>query len=178
VHAVEQQANEVIVSDGAGCDVIAWEDLRGGNFDIYARRDQQRGHGAVWTADGCRALHAAGDQHNSAIVADGTGGASSHGTNSSTGVDAADGLRAAVTGGRSVSWRPTGVALCTATGDQGVPASGGGWLGRGRGGVGRRARDSARRLRAANQQRGYAAVDRERCRRVLGIRDLRPRRGS
>jgi hypothetical protein len=147
------QANEVIVSDGAGGAVIAWEDLRGGNFDIYARRINSAGT-AQWTADGVALCTQPGDQHNSAIVADGTGGAIVAWVDLRVGIDAADLYAQRITGAGSISWAADGVALCTATGDQGIPAlvadgSGGAVAAWDDGRAGR-----ARRLRAADQQRG------------------------
>jgi hypothetical protein len=63
-----------IVSDGAGGAIIAWYDYRSGtSYDVYAQRISQHGWG--WTANGVATSTASGDQENSAVVSDGSGGA-------------------------------------------------------------------------------------------------------
>src|SRR5258708_5548924 len=41
---VNDQSNPAITSDGAGGAIVAWQDLRGGNFDIYAQRIESFGY--------------------------------------------------------------------------------------------------------------------------------------
>src|SRR5439155_709977 len=74
--ASSDQARPVIVPDGAGGAILAWEDDRNGPGDIYAQH--LLATGAVdggWPADG-RALCSAADiQGAPAITSDGAGGA-------------------------------------------------------------------------------------------------------
>jgi hypothetical protein len=68
------QDTPTIVSDGAGGAVVAWEDGRSGNYDIYAQRID--GSGAVqWAANGVALCTAINNQFTSPIVSDGAGGA-------------------------------------------------------------------------------------------------------
>ncbi len=74
--AAGNQQGPSIVSDGAGGAIVAWSDLRGGTFDVYAHH--VLASGAVdpgWPADGLVLSNAAGNQTGSPIVSDGAGGA-------------------------------------------------------------------------------------------------------
>jgi hypothetical protein len=64
----------VMVGDGHGGAIIAWEDTRAGNGDIYAQRIDSSGT-TRWTTDGIVVSNAAADQGNPKIVSDGSGGA-------------------------------------------------------------------------------------------------------
>ncbi|RJR27600.1 MAG: hypothetical protein C4574_05945 [Candidatus Latescibacterota bacterium] len=68
------QRNPVVVSDGAGGAIIAWQDDRAGNNDIYAQRVNASGT-ALWMADGQAICSATGNQMFPEIASDGTGGA-------------------------------------------------------------------------------------------------------
>jgi hypothetical protein len=72
--ADSNQWNPVVVSDGAGGAIVAWQDFRAGNADIYAQRILADGT-AAWTSDGVPLCTAAGDQLGQAITSDGAGGA-------------------------------------------------------------------------------------------------------
>ncbi len=62
-----------LVSDGAGGAIIAWEDIRSGDTDIYAQRVS--GSGVVqWTTNGVPVCVAAQTQQFPAIISDGMGG--------------------------------------------------------------------------------------------------------
>ncbi len=73
-----------VVTDGAGGAIVAWEDQRTDDRDLYAQRVAANGT-VLWTADGVPVCTAAGDQalyHSSTsttgftpLVSDGTGGA-------------------------------------------------------------------------------------------------------
>jgi hypothetical protein len=57
------EKNDVFaVSDGAGGAIVAWEDERAGDRDVYAQRIDVNGV-ALWTTDGVAVCKAAGDQH-------------------------------------------------------------------------------------------------------------------
>jgi hypothetical protein len=68
------QAYPTIVPDGSGGAVIAWQDLRSGDQDIYAQRLNSAG-ALQWAADGVGICIIAGDQRNPTLVSDGAGGA-------------------------------------------------------------------------------------------------------
>jgi hypothetical protein len=57
----------VIVEDGAGGALVAWEDLRGGDSDIYAQRISDLG-ALRWTASGQPACMASGGQYGAVLV--------------------------------------------------------------------------------------------------------------
>jgi len=68
------QRNPVILSDGSGGAIIAWEDSRSGNYDIYAQRVNPSGS-TLWTTNGVAISTASSDQANPVILSDGSGGA-------------------------------------------------------------------------------------------------------
>jgi hypothetical protein len=72
--ATSYQLNPIIVADGVGGAIVAWQDLRGGsNYDIYAQRVDP--HGVVqWDANGNVVCAGPGSQEAPTIVADGVGG--------------------------------------------------------------------------------------------------------
>ncbi|MGI8907755.1 MAG: hypothetical protein ACR2IE_14835 [Candidatus Sumerlaeaceae bacterium] len=61
-------------TDGAGGMLLAWEDVRNGNFDAYAQRIKVDGT-LGWAAGGVPAVSVAGDQRDPVVVTDGAGGA-------------------------------------------------------------------------------------------------------
>ncbi len=61
------QSNPKIEPDGSGGSIIAWQDRRSGNYDIYAQRIDASG-GAVWTANGVAVCTAAGSQSGLDLV--------------------------------------------------------------------------------------------------------------
>ena len=63
-----------VVSDGAGGAIVAWEDLRGANWDVRAQRVNAAG-AVQWTANGVVVSAATGNQQGVSIVSDGAGGA-------------------------------------------------------------------------------------------------------
>ncbi len=68
------QHNPVITSDGNGGAIIAWQDNRSGNADIYAQRIN--GDGVVqWDADGVAVCDTISDQTFPQLISDGNGGA-------------------------------------------------------------------------------------------------------
>ncbi len=65
-----------IVADGAGGAVVAWEDHRGTNDDVYAQHVLAKGTvDPAWPTDGQVLCAAVDDQFNLVIAADGGGGA-------------------------------------------------------------------------------------------------------
>jgi hypothetical protein len=63
----------VIARDGVGGAIIAWDDNRKGNYDIYAQRIDAAGT-VQWTTNGVGVSTASGNQNWPAIVDDGAGG--------------------------------------------------------------------------------------------------------
>ena len=72
--ATSYQYYPKICSDGAQGAIIAWEDSRNGNYDIYAQRINSIGT-IQWTTDGVAITTAFDDQRNLQISSDGEGGA-------------------------------------------------------------------------------------------------------
>jgi len=113
------QSGVVIAADGSGGAVVAWQDARAGNLDIYARRINSAGT-PQWTADGVALCTQPGDQDGPSLVADGTGGAIVAWRDLRGGVNT-DVYAARVTNTGFVPWAADGIVLCNAAGDQGFP---------------------------------------------------------
>lgn len=71
--APSYQWEQVIAADGRGGAIIAWEDRRSGDWDIYVQRVDGSGE-VVWTPDGVPLCTATGTQEDAVVVADGAGG--------------------------------------------------------------------------------------------------------
>ena len=70
------QTRPTVVSDGAGGAVVAWEDQRTGNWDIYAQHVLAAGTvDPRWPANGRALCTAINDQSRPEMVSDGAGGA-------------------------------------------------------------------------------------------------------
>lgn len=114
-----KQSNQVMVSDGAGGAIVAWQDQRGADFDIYVQRIDASGV-ARWTANGVALCTATSDQYAPQIISDGAGGAivawpdHRNGTNDDVYVRRVDASGVA-------QWTANGVALCTANDNQSRP---------------------------------------------------------
>jgi hypothetical protein len=111
----------VIVSDGAGGAIAAWEDFRSGTYgDIYARRISAAGT-PLWTVDGVALSVATGAQSLPAIASDGAGGAIVTWFDYRNGSNI-DVYTQRVSAAGVAQWVADGVPLSTATGDQEYPA--------------------------------------------------------
>ncbi|MBA7532249.1 hypothetical protein ES705_24475 [subsurface metagenome] len=117
--ATQNQYSPTIVSDGAGGAIIIWEDMRSGNFDIYARRINSAGN-VQWTADGEAICTASNNQRYPAIVSDGAGGAII------TWYDERDAdvniYAQRIDSAGDVQWTANGKVICQAMGGQYDPA--------------------------------------------------------
>jgi hypothetical protein len=71
--AFDLQMNPTIISDGGTGAFIAWQDRRGGDFDIYVQRIDALGN-VQWAADGIAVCAAGADQSDARLVTDGAGG--------------------------------------------------------------------------------------------------------
>jgi hypothetical protein len=107
------QVTPVIASDGVGGAIVAWQDYRGADADVYAQRLNASGAGQ-WTPNGIAVSAAAGAQVIQAISTDGASGAI---------VGWADG-RGPYWNVRAQRLDPNGSALWTADGSTFDPVSG------------------------------------------------------
>ncbi len=108
-----------IAPDGSGGAIIAWMDMRSGDFDVYAQ-NVDAGGTMLWTAGGVAvSAVAASNQSVTALVSDGAGGAIIVWEDWRNGNEDvyADRLGSA---GNSV-WILNGLPICNATGGQGSP---------------------------------------------------------
>ena len=114
------QMIRAIVSDDAGGAIIAWEDSRLGDADIYAQHISSAGAIVVgWPTDGAALCATTGAQTAPAMIADGAGGAIV--TWQDARGDAGDIYAQRVSAAGAVQWTADGVPICTVTGDQGSP---------------------------------------------------------
>jgi len=119
--ALNGQEFPLIVSDGAGGAIVAWQDYRNGaSTDIYARRVNASGV-PQWTSNGVALCVAASDQQRYAMVSDGAGGA----------IVCWDDLRSGgtydvyaqrISFSGTVLWTADGAVVSTAASDQQSPA--------------------------------------------------------
>lgn len=72
--AAGSQTNPMLASDGATGAIVAWQDQRSGNWNIYAQRVNAVGT-VQWAADGIVLCDAALSQTSPQIISDGSGGA-------------------------------------------------------------------------------------------------------
>ncbi|HET9327016.1 MAG TPA: FlgD immunoglobulin-like domain containing protein [Candidatus Eisenbacteria bacterium] len=108
-----------IISDGAGGAVIAWFDLRNGNWDVFAQRINAASGTGQWTANGVALGSGTGDQRDPRIISDGAGGAIVTWYDSRSGNSDIYAQRVDANG--NAQWTPNGVALCTAANEQTIP---------------------------------------------------------
>ena len=114
------QFSPAIVSDGSGGAIMAWEDNRSGNYDIYAERINSSGV-SQWTANGVAICAASNDQISAALVSDLNHGAIIVWNDSRNGATATDIYAQRILSAGSVSWTANGVALCVASNNQSLP---------------------------------------------------------
>ena len=114
----DQRSPEIITDGGAGA-IVTWWDYRSGNYDIFAQRVNGSGE-MQWSANGVVLCAAIGSQWTPVIVTDGTGGAIVTWIDYRSGEGDIYAQRMNASG--VVQWAADGVALCTATRGQSVPA--------------------------------------------------------
>lgn len=113
-NAADQTA-PVLTSDGIGGTIIAWQDWRSGNRDIYAQRIDSTG-AVLWTANGVAVVEKNSHQRGPRIVSDGAQGAVIVWEDSINGNW--DIFVQHINAFGAVQWTSGGVAVCTAAGDQ------------------------------------------------------------
>jgi hypothetical protein len=113
-----EQSSPTIVSDGASGAIIAWNDTRNGNSDIYAQRINAAG-AVQWTPDGVAICTATSVQSYPMIVSDGAAGAIITWQDFRSGNFDIYARRIDATG--AVQWTADGVAISTAANDQPSP---------------------------------------------------------
>lgn len=108
----------LLISDGSGGAIIAWQDSRNANYDIYAQRVSSAGV-VQWTANGNPVCNVSGDQYYQELISDGKGGAII------TWQDLrnfnADIYAQRINTLGLLQWTNDGVPICTATYDQYLP---------------------------------------------------------
>ena len=115
--AIDTLAQEapVVTSNGAGGAIIAWQDLRAGQYDIYAQAVSAAG-APQWTADGVAVCAASGTQVVQGIVSDNAGGAIVAWRDLRTGDS--DVYAQRVNGSGASVWTANGAGVCVLSGAQ------------------------------------------------------------
>jgi hypothetical protein len=117
--AGSNQSSPVVISDGAGGGIIAWQDRRSSRDDIYAQRINSSGT-SQWLSNGVPLCTAAFDQEAPKIVSDGGGGAIVVWEDSRAGAWDVDVQRINASG--TALWTNNGVALVTMPEEQVAPS--------------------------------------------------------
>jgi hypothetical protein len=121
--AIDTQANPKIINDGQGCVIITWEDLRNGNYDIYAQR-LDIGSGsptAGWGPNGNAVCLSIGTQMYPQIASDGSGGAIIVWTDCRDSVTLPDIYAQRIKYTGMPVWTTGGIPICQASGNQDKP---------------------------------------------------------
>lgn len=118
--AANSQMNPVIVADGAGGAVIAWQDSRSASNDIYAQRISATG-APQWTGNGVAVCTATNGQTDPGIATDGSGGAIVVWMDYRSGGNS-DVYAQRVSAGGAPQWTADGAPLCTEASIQEFPA--------------------------------------------------------
>lgn len=109
---VTDQAAPSATEDTKGGIIVAWNDWRNGNRDIYAQRFDSSGN-ALWAANGVAAVAKAGQQQDAKLTPDGTGGAIIVWQDSING--AWDIYAQKLNSSGAAVWTAGGVVICSAT---------------------------------------------------------------
>src|SRR6185295_6109630 len=118
--ATADQRFPSLCNDGASGGIVAWQDSRGANADIYAQRVNAAGT-AQWTANGVAICASATDQLTPKIQADPTGGAVIAWSDARTPANGLDIYGQHVNTAGAVLWTANGVLLSDGVGNQDLP---------------------------------------------------------
>jgi predicted lipoprotein with Yx(FWY)xxD motif len=118
-NAADYQYGPVITTDGGGGAIIAWQDYRAGNYDIYTQRVNPSG-AVQWTANGVVLCSLGGNENDPAIVSDGVGGAIVAWVDNQGSHDDIFAQRVDMLG--AIQWTVNGTAVCVWSGDQNSPS--------------------------------------------------------
>ncbi len=122
-YASGDQSAHQVVADGTGGCIVAWQDRRGANFDIYALRVSAAGELAPgWPLNGRATCAAVGDQFAPAITGGGTGGAIVAWQDRRAGNHDIYALRLTASGAVAPGWTANGTPVCTLPSSQASPA--------------------------------------------------------
>jgi len=117
--AVSYQIYPDAAPDGSGGVLVAWQDLRNGNYDVYAQRISAI-QAALWRTNGAVVCSTAAGTYQPKIASDGSGGAIVVWENLiSGGTSDIFGQRLDASGNQM--WAAAGVAVCNATNYQQYP---------------------------------------------------------
>jgi len=118
--AIYTQHDPMVVTDGSGGAIIAWEDYRSGSsYDIYTQRVDSDGN-LLWGSAGVAISTASYDQDNPSIIPDGSGGAIITWRDIRNGFDY-DIYAQRVNASGVVQWMVDGDTICGASGSQQYP---------------------------------------------------------
>jgi hypothetical protein len=109
-----------IVADGFGGAIISWRDFRAGNWDVYAQRVSPDGK-IRWKPKGAAVCALKSHQDYPRLAPDGSGGAVFCWDDYRAGSSNRDIYAQRITASGARAWGSSGVAVCTAPGDQIYP---------------------------------------------------------
>ncbi len=113
------QVQPKISSDGSGGAIIMWEDMRGGQWDLYSQRINSSGV-KQWATNGVVICNASGNKDSYQMISDGSGGAIMAWRDPRSGVSFDIYAQKINTSG-SVQWGSNELAICTKTDTQQDP---------------------------------------------------------
>ena len=119
-NAIDKSAAPQIVTDGSGGAIIAWEDERNTEYDIYVQKIDSAGI-TKWDANGTIICNATIDQFYPTLVSDGEGGAIITWQDERDGSGLRDIYAQKINSAGVVQWTPNGVVVCNFTGSQREP---------------------------------------------------------
>lgn len=99
--------------DGKGGIIVAWQDKRDGNFDIFGQRFDANGV-ALWESNGKKLCRNNGDQVDPKIVLDGMGGALIVWSDYRSGTGFSDIYAQRVLSNATLAWDSAGIPVCQA----------------------------------------------------------------
>ncbi|MFW9968900.1 MAG: hypothetical protein ACFFDF_01785 [Candidatus Odinarchaeota archaeon] len=116
--ASNTQENPKLINDEGGCFIIAWEDFRSGNLDIFAQKIDLDGN-PKWDANGVVVTNAPSYQRELQMISDGLGGAIIV-WEDERGLDNDIYAQKINSNGES-EWTPNGVSVCNVNGYEYYP---------------------------------------------------------